>query len=197
MHHTDSNLQLTPSSPAAPVKICRRVWFIYVRNCTACTLQKKEKQNRNSLIFTHWWCQPTFQFRFSLKCQAHVSYRPTATSRMTWFRVYIQRVVNEAVNFQFLHEFFFFSLHPPLAPRACDFFLHTTHLRSSQPHSSFFSPSSHLSFCPLSIIGFYFQAAISVRVSCVCVSHPIFCLSSIVTLRSYRSHRSLSIFLSV
>lgn len=31
----------------------------------------------------------------------------------------------------------------------------------------------------------------SVCVSCVCVSHPIFCLSSILTLRSYRLHRSL------
>lgn len=138
MHHTDSNLQLTPSSPAAPVKICRRVWFIYVRNCTACTLQKKEKQNRNSLIFTHWWCQPTFQFRFSLKCQAHVSYRPTATSRMTWFRVYIQRVVNEAVNFQFLHEFFFFlcTLLWHLVPVISSSTQHIYAHRNLTPHSS-------------------------------------------------------------
>lgn len=88
---------------------------------------------------------------------------------MTWVRVYKQRVVNETVNFQF----FVMLLHLPLAPRAGDFFLHNTFtlITTSLLIPSF---SSHLSFCPLSIIGFYFQAAISVYVSCVCVSHPIF-----------------------
>lgn len=41
---------------------------------------------------------------------------------MTWVRVYKQRVVNETVNLQF----FVMLLHLPLAPRACDFFLHNT-----------------------------------------------------------------------
>lgn len=66
----------------------------------------------------------------------------------------------------------------------------TTHLRSSLPHSSFPPSLLFSSFIlPLSIIGFYFQAAVSVYVSCVCVSHPIF--SSIVTLFSFRCHLPL------
>lgn len=67
----------------------------------------------------------------------------------------------------------------------------TTHSCSSLPHPSSaqspLPPTPILSFYPFSIIGFYFRAAIRVSVSCVCVSHPIFRFSAIVTLCCYRS----------
>lgn len=93
---------------------------------------------------------------------------------VTWCGVYIQQAVNEAVKVWICVIFFTFHWH--FMPAI--FFLHNTFMLITNS----LLPSLLLSsfFLPLSIIGFYFRAAISVCVSCVCVSHPILCLSSIV-----------------